>query len=1052
MEGLRNVGAAGRPEALLTPLPTFRVVPKGAGPQLGDLFADLAEELCARPAESEDEAHLWTGLHCFGRWLLWAPTGGLPAHTPPAAREAARREQVLSRISLARAGRWDLLARAAQKEAESRAERRKKAPLPAGLQGPALANEVQRRVHKAEWRSAASLLQSRGIAPPTADTRDKLEKKLVGGADDLLPARERPGHGRGVNRDALYKALSSAPSTSAPGPSGLCFAHLQAFKSHARALAWLGALCDRVVDGNIPEPAVDLLGLTKLTPLLKDGGGIHPVAGGECLWKLAARALVREHKETLLKAVGEHQFGAGRPGGAEILVHAVQVVSEARPSHAWVQLDVKNAFPSIHRQAVLEAVSEGAPALLPIAETFLRRASTFVYLGSDGRGEALHATLGVEQGDVLGPLLFALAFRKPVEALREALLTLLQVEHGYSRADAEAAVVLGAYLDDVLVGLPASVAGQVPALAAQAFHTVGCVVEQGKTKVWVPTGHCPPGCVDWWSQKGLRILGAPAEGVVPLAALGDAGAVVGDQGLVADFLEQAVQGYEAFLGKLEMTVAEADSAWSRVQAGAGLLRLCALPRLLHFFRALPPAATTAFAERADRATKETYEKLLTAKLTTTSQQNQAALPTRLGGNGLLRFKELRAQAWLGSWLGTLPAVRALAGEGLASCAVVSQGAASWATALRDAVAELAAEGVHLDQAGAVAPEPGATPWGWEDNAPALAQRQRLFSRRRAEAARARLLESLSPAARARLRGCGGPGAGAWVLAAPTGVATRLTDAEYKVCTRLRLRVPLHLGEVGMRCRNQRGGQAGGAEPAGPGGECRKPLDADGFHALTCLVGGMVIRRHHALRDTFAWIGRQAGYAARTEVHEPAWTRARTNERGELEVEEARLDNRFDGPPSDPLIYGDVVVTHPEGSSWLRTAANADGEAARGAAEGKHRRYPAWALPGGRLIPFSVETFGRWGKEALQFLRDAVDAVAERSPEVACMGHWGKVGVLNAWHTRLSVALQKGNATCVLQAGRVRGFADFVGDSDWEEDIDDLLREAAAAAGWGGFEL
>ena len=31
---------------------------------------------------------------------------------------------------------------------------------------------------------------------------------------------------------------------------------------------------------------------------------------------------------------------------------------------------------------------------------------------------------------------------------------------------------------------------------------------------------------------------------------------------------------------------------------------------------------------------------------------------------------------------------------------------------------------------------------------------------------------------------------------------------------------------------------------------------------------------------------------------------------------------------------------------------------------------------------------------------------------------------------------------------VRGSADFAGDSDWEEDIDDLLREAAAAAGMG----
>ena len=101
--------------------------------------------------------------------------------------------------------------------------------------------------------------------------------------------------------------------------------------------------------------------------------------------------------------------------------------------------------------------------------------------------------------------------------------------------------------------------------------------------------------------------------------------------------------------------------------------------------------------------------------------------------------------------------------------------------------------------------------------------------------------------------------------------------------------------------------------------------------------------------------------------------------------------------------------------------------------------------------FSVETFGRWGKEALDFLRGSADAVAEQNPQVACLGHWGKVALLNAWHTRLSVALQKGNAKCLLQAGRVRGHADFVGDSDWNDDVDDLLRDAAATAGFGGFE-
>ena len=133
------------------------------------------------------------------------------------------------------------------------------------------------------------------------------------------------------------------------------------------------------------------------------------------------------------------------------------------------------------------------------------------------------------------------------------------------------------------------------------------------------------------------------------------------------------------------------------------------------------------------------------------------------------------------------------------------------------------------------------------------------------------------------------------------------------------------------------------------------------------------------------------------------------------------------------------------------AADSDGAAAAGAADGKHRRYPAWALPGGRLVAFAAETFGRWGSETLDWLRGAVDAVAEVDPQVAAAGHWGKVALLNAWHTRLSVALQKGNAACLLQAGKVRSGADLAGGTCWEEDIEDLLRDAAAAAGARGLE-
>ena len=77
---------------------------------------------------------------------------------------------------------------------------------------------------------------------------------------------------------------------------------------------------------------------------------------------------------------------------------------------------------------MLEAVAEHAPVLLPLAETFLRRSSSFVYQGAAGEGELLRATLGVEQGDVLGPLLFAMAFRRPVERLPELLVDVLVEE------------------------------------------------------------------------------------------------------------------------------------------------------------------------------------------------------------------------------------------------------------------------------------------------------------------------------------------------------------------------------------------------------------------------------------------------------------------------------------------------------------------------------------------------------------------------------------------------------------------------------------------------
>ena len=43
-----------------------------------------------------------------------------------------------------------------------------------------------------------------------------------------------------------------------------------------------------------------------------------------------------------------------------------------------------------------------------------------------------------------------------------------------------------------------------------------------------------------------------------------------------------------------------------------------------------------------------------------------------------------------------------------------------------------------------------------------------------------------------------------------------------------------------------------------------------------------------------------------------------------------MDNLLGGPLSYPLVYGDVVVVHPEGTAYLQAAAELIGAAAAGA--------------------------------------------------------------------------------------------------------------------------
>ena len=80
------------------------------------------------------------------------------------------------------------------------------------------------------------------------------------------------------------------------------------------------------------------------------------MAAGEALRRLTANTTGRAHAKPIADAVGAARFGVGAPGGTEALSHAVQVGSGRRPGAAFVALDMRNAFPSLDRDAVLAFV------------------------------------------------------------------------------------------------------------------------------------------------------------------------------------------------------------------------------------------------------------------------------------------------------------------------------------------------------------------------------------------------------------------------------------------------------------------------------------------------------------------------------------------------------------------------------------------------------------------------------------------------------------------------------------------------------------------------
>ena len=107
------------------------------------------------------------------------------------------------------------------------------------------------------------------------------------------------------------------------------------------------------------------------------------------------------------------QFGFGVTGGTEAAVHACRRYVENMPQgHVFVKIDFTNAFNTLRRDVVLEAVESYLPELLPYASASYSGDSDLQF------GDfSLQSQEGAQQGDPLGPLYFCLAVHDLLSSL-----------------------------------------------------------------------------------------------------------------------------------------------------------------------------------------------------------------------------------------------------------------------------------------------------------------------------------------------------------------------------------------------------------------------------------------------------------------------------------------------------------------------------------------------------------------------------------------------------------------------------------------------------------
>ena len=237
-----------------------------------------------------------------------------------------------------------------------------------------MAKRVQSKLEEANFRGAVNLVRCEDtLAPFDSVTFNSLKSKHPPTPSDRRPLAQPDAvnFSCDVATSTIYHAALSFPAGSSGGPDGLSPQHLKDLLRldgvDGPLAAALSSFINEVLLGHIPQLIKPFFFGARLTAFIKKDGGLRPIAVGMTLRRLAAKVIASQATATLKQSFEPFQLGVGVARGLEVGVHVARnFLYNLSPGQALIKLDFKNAFNSICRDTVLEAVNLSLPFSYPL--------------------------------------------------------------------------------------------------------------------------------------------------------------------------------------------------------------------------------------------------------------------------------------------------------------------------------------------------------------------------------------------------------------------------------------------------------------------------------------------------------------------------------------------------------------------------------------------------------------------------------------------------------------------------------------------------------------